>query len=122
MTGVRRALRSIATAWLLGQAATLALAPTLLYTIPSECVCTHGADGMCPMHHKASAPGVKVCAMQSATESGGPATLSGLFSVAGLLPAPAEATVLMSTSGAAPVVRSLVVRRPSAPELPPPRA
>jgi len=122
MTRVRQALRPIATVWLLGQAATLALVPTLLYTIPSECVCTHGADGMCPMHHKPSAPGIKVCVMQSATDSGGPATLSGLFSVAGLLPASAEGTVSTFTSSAVPIVCSLVVRRPSPPEPPPPRA
>jgi hypothetical protein len=119
MTWARRALGPIAAAWLVCQAATLALVPTLDAT-STECTCAHGDGGTCPMHHK-TASGIRVCMMQSAATSV-PATLNSLFSVAGLLPAPPQAVRQVLRARAVLVERSILTERPSPPDPPPPRA
>ncbi len=119
MIWARRALGPIAAVWLVCQAATLALAPVLLEISLADCMCTHGADAMCPMHHK-SAPGARVCVMQSANSSV-PAKLNSLFSIAGLLPAPPLTSVPVPTAVLVPREYSTTTPRPSPPDRPPPR-
>src|SRR6266852_2464591 len=99
MTWARRVLGPIAAIWLVCQVATLALVPALLGASLAECVCTHGAEATCPMHHKTPTGSPKVCVMQSETTSV-PATLNSLFSVAGLVPAPPLAMVPVPTVSA----------------------
>jgi hypothetical protein len=120
MTWARRALGRTAAAWLVCQAVTLALVPALLGGLVEACVCTHGADATCPMHHKPTA-GAKVCVMQSAN-TGVPGTLSSLFSIAGLLPPPTLPTVAASMTGPVLVELSRTIGRSSPPDPPPPRA
>jgi hypothetical protein len=119
MTWARRALGPIAAVWLVCQAASLALVPTLEAGW-ADCTCAHGADATCPMHHK-TASGLKVCVMRSAAASV-PAILNSLLSVAGLLPAPPLAVVQVVRASAVAVVRSPLTERPSPPDSPPPRA
>lgn len=123
MASLRRALRRIAVTWLLCQASTLALAPTVLgFGLAEElleCTCAHGDHAVCPMHHEA-APGPKLCVMGGA---GGDSTaaMTSLFGGTGLLPArqpapapdPEPAIALAEISA-----RSL---RPAPPDPPPPR-
>jgi hypothetical protein len=120
MIWARRALGPTAAAWLVCQTVTLALAPALLSGLVEECVCTHGADATCPMHHKPAA-GVKVCVMQSA-DTRVPGTLSSLFGITGLLPAPTPPTVAASAAGPVLVELSRTIGRSSPPDPPPPRA
>jgi hypothetical protein len=120
MMWARRAIGPIAAIWLVSQAVTLAMAPVLLEVSLAECVCAHGADATCPMHHKAPAGSSKVCAMQSATTSV-PATLNALFSVAGLVPTLPLVMVPVATASALPFERSMLTPRPSPPDPPPPR-
>ena len=120
MTRRRRFLGQIAAAWLVCQAATLAVAPLLLNASLAECVCAHGADATCPMHHTTAA-GAKVCVMQSANTSV-PGSVNSLFSVAGLLPAPSAVMVPVPTASAALLERAMLIQRPSPPDSPPPRA
>jgi hypothetical protein len=120
MTCPRRVLGPMALVWLVFQAATLAAVLVLLDTSLAECVCTHGADATCPMHHTTAA-GSKVCVMQSATTSV-PSTLNALFSVAGLVPAPSQAIVPVPIARAVLFERLMLTQRPSPPDPPPPRA
>jgi hypothetical protein len=119
MTRVRRAVGPIAAIWLVCQAATLTLVPMLLDVSLAECLCTHGADATCPMHHKTAA-GSKVCVMQSATTSV-PTILNSLFSVAGLVPAPLQAMVPVPMASPVLFEHSMLTQRPSPPDPPPPR-
>src|SRR5579862_4807791 len=113
MTWARRALGPTAAAWLVCQAVTLALVPALLGGLVEECVCAHGADATCPMHHKSTA-GAKVCVMQSAN-TGVSGTLSSLFSIAGLLPTPTP-TVVASANGPVLVELSRTIGRSAPPD------
>ena len=119
MAWARRALAPIAAIWLVCQAATLALVPTVFEAGLAECVCANGADATCPMHHKTA--GAKVCAMQSATTTV-PAPLNALLSVPGLLPAAPQMMVPVSTASPVLFERSMLTRRPSPPDPPPPRS
>jgi len=119
MTRARHVLGPIAAIWLVVQAATLVLVPALLGASLAQCICTHGADATCPMHHKTPA-GAKVCMMQSATTNV-PATLNSLFSVAGLVPAPALDMVPVPTVSPVVLERAIPIHRPSPPDSPPPR-
>ena len=120
MTRVRRALGLIAAVWLVCQAATLTLAPALLEASLAECLCTHGVDASCPMHHRTEA-GARVCVKQSLTTSAA-ATLHALFSIVGLVPARSLATALVPTASLVVIQSSMATERPSPPDPPPPRA
>ena len=120
MTRTRRVLGPIAAVWLLCQAATLTLVPALLEASSAECLCTNGADGSCPMHHRAT-PGSKVCVLQGLT-TGAPAALNALFSVVGLVPARSLATARVPTTSPVLIECSMTTERLSPPEPPPPRA
>jgi hypothetical protein len=120
MNWTRRAVGPIAAVWLLCQAATLAVVPILLEISLADCVCAHGADATCPMHHKTAA-GSTACAMQSATTSV-PAALNSLFSLAGLVPAPPHTIVRVPMVSAVRFERPMLTGRPSPPDPPPPRA
>jgi hypothetical protein len=120
MRRVRRALGPIAAVWLAYQAATLALVPVLLATGLADCVCSHGADASCPMHHKTDT-GSKVCVMQSATTNA-PAPVNALFGVTGPLPTLPEAIVPVRTASAVLAKPVTLTQRPSLPDPPPPRA
>lgn len=125
MPRARRALGLVAATWLFCQAATLVLVPTLLgigamEASIAECTCTHGANATCPMHHKPSAS-AKVCALQGMTTSR-LALVNALFGVAGLLPAPAQATNQGSARTTARLDRSAATSRQPSPDSPPPRA
>jgi hypothetical protein len=120
MTRVRRALGPIAAVWLVCQAVTLTLVPSQLEASLAECVCSHGVDATCPMHHQTAADS-RVCAMQSLTTSAA-ATLNALFGVVGLVPARSQATALVPTARPVPIESSIATERPSPPDPPPPRA
>jgi hypothetical protein len=120
MTRVRRALGPIAAVWLVCQAATLTLVPSLLGASLTECECSHGADASCPMHRGTAATS-KVCVLQSMTASGA-ATLHALFTVVGLVPARSLAIALVPTASPVPIEGSIATERPSPPDPPPPRA
>jgi hypothetical protein len=120
MTRARRALGPTAAVWLVCQAATLTLAPALLDASVAECVCTHGADATCPMHHK-TATSAKVCVVQSTTTSA-PAALNSLFSVVGLVPDSPLAIAPVPTASPLLIECSMVTERHSPPDPPPPRA
>lgn len=119
MIGARRFVGPVAAVWLMCQVATLAVVPALLDASLAECVCAHGADAACPMHHKTAA-GSKVCVMQSATTDV-PATLNLLFGLGGLVPVPPSAIVPVVSVSAMPFDRSALTHRPSSPDSPPPR-
>ena len=124
MPRARRALGLVAATWLFCQAATLALVPTLLgigamEASVAECTCTHGANAICPMHHKPSASG-KVCALQGMTASK-VALVNALFGIAGLLPAPTPATNQEPARPTARLDRSTAASRLLSPDSPPPR-
>jgi hypothetical protein len=120
MVWARRSKCRIAAVWLLCQAATFAVVPALLDASLAECVCAHGADATCPMHHKTAA-GSKVCVMQSATTDV-PATLNLLFSVTGLVPAAQLDLVPVHAADAIVFEHSVLRYRSSPPDSPPPRA
>src|SRR5579864_3733299 len=120
MMWARRAIGPIAAVWLLCQVVTLAAVPALLDASLAECVCTHGADATCPMHHRTAA-GSTVCVMQSAATDV-PATLNLLFSIAGLVPTPRLNTAPVHPVDAIIFERSVLRYRSSPPDSPPPRA
>ena|ERR1041384_7630096 len=120
MIWARRSVGVTAAVWLLCQAAAFMVVPALLDASLAECVCAHGADATCPMHHKTAA-GFKVCVMQSAITDV-PATLNLLFTVPGLVPA-VHLDVLPVHAADAIVFNSPMLRyRSSPPDSPPPRA
>jgi len=125
MPRARRTLGLVAATWLFGQTATLALVPTLLgigamEASVAECTCTHGANAICPMHHKSS-PDAKVCALQGMTTSR-LALVNALFGVAGLVPAPTQATHQEPARTTARLYRSNATSRRISPDSPPPRS
>jgi hypothetical protein len=122
MTRVRRALGPIAALWLACQAATLTLVPALGWqsTGAAACTCTHGADAMCPMHHRAAA-GTTVCTLQSATTSPA-AALNALFGAVGVVPVSQRVTTPAPVVSRARLAHSMATARPAPPDPPPPRA
>jgi hypothetical protein len=120
MPRVRVVVRSVAALWLFWQAATLALVPVLLDASVAACVCAHGPEASCPMHHKAD--GSRMCTIRSATTSSVVLVLNAVFNVSGLVPASSPAIVPALTVHAVPVERSTLTERPSTPNSPPPRA
>ncbi len=122
MSRLRRALGRVAIAWLLCQAATLALAPIAFALGQTEelleCKCTHGDHAICPMHHK-PAPGSKICVMTS-TGDGDFAVFSSLFNV-GLVPAPTEVVVPERLHVRFTIDFTTASLRPAPPDPPPPR-
>ena len=125
MPRARRALGLVAATWLCCQAATFALVPTLLgfgamEASVAECTCTHGANATCPMHHKPSAS-AKACALQGMTTSG-VALVNALLGVAGLLPAPTQATNQGPARTTVRRDRSTATSRRISPASPPPRS
>jgi len=125
MPGARRMLGLVAATWLICQATTLVLVPTLLgigamEASVAECTCTHGANATCPMHHKTSA-GAKVCALQGMTTSS-TALVNALFGVAGFLPAPTPAANQGPTRLTVRLDRSTATSRRISPDSPPPRS
>ena len=123
MMRLRWVLREIAVTWLLCQAATLALAPTIVWFGAAdelfECTCAHGDHAICPMHHK-PAPGSKVCVMTSPDDSG-LAVFSWLLN-AGLVPEPTEMLLREHRPVARPLDLQTGSLRPAPPDPPPPRA
>jgi hypothetical protein len=87
MARVRSALRAVAMTWLVLQSAALVSTPVLLSLASQEtepeCTCIHGANAICPMHHK-PAPGSKICVIGSADN--GLASLTSLFHLTSLAP------------------------------------
>jgi hypothetical protein len=125
MPQLRRALGPVAALWLLCQLGTGALVPVALLTAADShtlaCTCGHGADEMCPMHHKRPSSPVR-CAMQAAGESG-TAALTTLVGLSGLIPESTPAIVAASaTPNVAAVDAHLIGERPVPPDPPPPRA
>ena len=120
MTRARRALGPIAAVWLACHAATLVLVPVLLDPTLAACMCAHGADATCPMHHGTAARS-KHCVMKDVTTNAA-TTLSSLFSVVGVV------AVLALGRASVPAIRpvrlesSRVTQQPSPPDPPPPRA
>ena len=84
-----------------------------------ECVCTHGPNGMCPMHHR-SAPASNVCAIGST--AAGDATLVSLFQIPGLTPAEQVIAPLLIGPPTRSAADVNTLFRPVPPDLPPPRA
>jgi hypothetical protein len=125
MMHVRRALGTVAAIWLSCQLATLALTPVMLWAGSTdvhaqECTCAHGADALCPMHHK-SAPGSKPCVMQSTSDHAAVVSMS-LFGIVGVVPG-SVATTHAAPSGRLAIVESqMTAERPVPPDPPPPRA
>lgn len=124
MTQVRRALCSIAVAWLSCQAITLALVPaTLLLAVAdgdlAECTCTHGADGTCPMHHHKLADS-KHCVTQGLAPTDG-AMVNSLLGVIGLIPAPRWTLTRMLIGNPIRFAPSAELSRFAPPDPPPPR-
>ncbi|HXW06977.1 MAG TPA: hypothetical protein VD833_17220 [Vicinamibacterales bacterium] len=121
MRHLRRILPRLAFAWLLCEAATLALAPTVSWLGSVEelfaCNCTHGDHAMCPMHHK-PAPGSRICLMQSAGDTD-TAVLPTLFGGAGPLPQPATPAAPRS-QGTMLLAATIAPAGLSAPPDPPP--
>src|SRR5689334_7357237 len=96
MHRVRMALRAIAVTWLLAQALTMSVAAVAVSLAGAqddsvECSCTHGANAICPMHHR-PASGSTVCAIGSIDH--GVAALTSLLSITGLIPQSAHLGVL----------------------------
>jgi hypothetical protein len=122
MIRVRRVLGPIAALWLACQAATLTLVPVLGWqsTGAAACTCTHGADAMCPMHHKTAA-GTTVCTLQSATTSPA-AALNALFGAVGVVPISHGATIPAPAVRRVRLAPSIATARPAPPDPPPPRA
>jgi hypothetical protein len=120
MCRVRHFLGLIAAAWLFCSAATLAFIPALVESSIAECVCTHDANAMCPMHHRATG-GAKVCAIQSATTSV-PAFLQSLLSVTGPLPTSARLIAADPTTSVVWFRASTPTHLTSPPDPLPPRA
>jgi len=116
---LRHARAVIALLWLTCNTATLALVPVLFDTSIAACTCAHGADAMCPMHHKATT-GATRCAMQS-TSATAPAVLNALLSIAGLLPSASPPMKPVTIAQAVLAERSTLTDRPSPPDSPPPR-
>ncbi len=130
MTRRRGILGPIAAAWLVCQAATLTLAPALLWFGSTdaglmECTCTHGVDATCPLHHRttgsSSTASSRLCVVRSMTTSAA-ASLNALFGVAGLLPARSLAMFFVPAVSPALLECSIDSRRPLPPDPPPPRA
>src|SRR5579864_1912753 len=101
MPRARRTLGLVAATWLCCQAATFAVVPTFLgigaiEASVAECTCSHGANAICPMHHKPSAS-AKACAWQGMTTSSA-VLVNALFGVAGLLPAPTPSSYYNDTA------------------------
>jgi len=124
MARVRHALGSIALVWLTMQAAAMIGTPVALLIdakaeAEPECVCTHGPNGMCPMHHR-SAPGSNVCAIGSATT--GDATLVSLVQIAGLTPAEGVIAPLLIVQPSRPGADVNPLFRSAPPDPRPPRA
>jgi hypothetical protein len=126
MPQLRRLLAPVAAIWLFCQVGAVALVPVALWITAAdrhaaECTCSHGADAMCPMHHKpigGSAP----CAMQAANNSG-TAVLTMVAGTAGLITQPPHS--IQPPTGT-DYQRALDVHvageRPIPPDPPPPRA
>jgi hypothetical protein len=123
MAQVRRVLGRIAFTWLFVHVGALVLSPvlTLVATAaPLECTCAHGDHSLCPMHH-APKPGSRTCSIQ-ASDHGGMAALSPLFSGVGLPAARAQAAVLEHRAVPGGADSASVSLRPVPPDPPPPRA
>jgi hypothetical protein len=123
MVCLRRSLQRIAVTWLLCQAATLTLAPALLWFGSTEelleCTCIHGDHAICPMHHK-TAPGSKICLMRGSHDSS-VAVFSWLSNI-GLVPAPTTALMAEHRPVSHPLEVSAPSFRSTPPDPPPPRS
>ena len=124
MVRLRRALGPIASAWLLCQAATLAIVPTIFWDTSVqallECTCAHGDHTICPMHH-APPRDSKRCRLVPShdTDTG---LLTPLLSGIALIP---HVQPLLASGVKSPllaITRDVVLVRPSSPDPPPPRA
>lgn len=126
MPNLRRVLAPVAALWLMCQAGTVTLVPVALWVRAADphavtCSCGHGADAMCPMHHKRASSATH-CAMQ-ATDGSGTAILTTLVGLIGLI---TESTPAVAAATAAPNAAAADARlageRPVPPDPPPPRA
>jgi hypothetical protein len=123
MARFRRVLGPLAGSWLLCQIAILTIVPVALAfgsTTELACTCSHGADGMCPMHHQQPPAGSKQCRMQNGADDAG-SSLVSLSSPFGLLPSTTELSApILATSafvGRFRTVRDVILP----PDAPPPR-
>src|ERR1700738_5700897 len=83
--------------WLLCQIATLTIAPIeLARSSASElaCTCAHGADNVCPMHHRKTPEGSTQCQLRNAADASGSALVTFLGPGA-LLPSAKRLTVTL---------------------------
>ncbi len=123
MTLLRGAIRRVGIVWLLCQAATLTMAPAILWLGSSvellECTCAHGDHAICPMHHKA-APGSKLCV--GSAQTGGAAAVTSLFGGVGPVPTRAVAAPPAPRRVIAIPDATTASLRPAPPDPPPPRA
>lgn len=124
MTRLRRALPSIAIVSLLCQAATLSLAPVVLWSFSAEklleCTCAHGDHAICPMHHT-PVPGSKLCLMRG-TDDSGTAVLTSVLGGLGLVPLVAQVAVPVTGHRILVTDIRTISLRPATPDPPPPRA
>jgi hypothetical protein len=122
MARFRRLLGPLAGAWLLCQIATLTVAPALAWGSASElaCTCAHGANGLCPMHHRKTPEGSTQCQLRNAADATGSA-LVPLLSPVALIPSGTKLTapVLADAAliGGFRTVRDIILP----PDAPPPR-
>ncbi len=123
MTRVRRVLGPLAGSWLLCQMLMLTFTPVSLGLRSAgelACTCSHGADGMCPMHHHKTPERSKQCRLRNAADATGSVLVPFLSPVA-LLPSATNLTAPVladSTSiGGFRTVRDIILP----PDAPPPR-
>ena len=123
MTRMRRVIGRLIAAWLLCQA-TATLAPAAVQIQADgwglQCECSRGAMSTCAIHHR-TARGSKLCLIRSVDDTAA-ATLSSLFGVIGLVPAPTVPLKPASAGASARADASPVAWRPLALDPPPPRA
>jgi hypothetical protein len=124
MAVLREARAFVTTLWLIMQAALLIAPSVVLLTAAAhaeaeECSCIHGANAICPMHHR-PAPGSKICLIGSIDS--GLATLSSLFQAPGLMPRVSAAPIPTGVSSVSSLLAAAIPFRSAPPDPPPPRA
>jgi len=124
MVRLRRALGPIASAWLVCQAATLALGPVIFWDTSVEalleCTCGHGDHAICPMHH-APARDSKRCRLVPSHDADA-GLLTPLLTGIALMPDVQPLPAVTISSSLLDSTRDVVLVRPWSPDRPPPRA
>lgn len=116
--------RRMACVWLVCQLTAALAAPLFVWAAAehqeqAECQCGHGPGAMCPMHRH-NMPKPSDCVVRSDS----PDTTSTLASLFGPLAPPPSSERIAAVRVTVPSTRydRLVIARPVAPDLPPPRA